>query len=462
MEVSWAVMVLWRRRWVRMAAVVMAAGLGAGACAGDGGRNADAAVSATVHDGPALALTDAITVDSGKVHAPTLAWDPVTKKLYAAWVRDSATPGPYGGQLGIPYVASSSDGGKTWSNPVRVTTDEAANAQSPQVLTVTKAGALIDVWANYRADPAISTGGEYRMEVARSVDGGGSFTLSSPGDGGIQQVSRPNVTTTPDGRVWLAWLDGRPVDQTGDYLFNVSLQESDDDAKSFTPSWVVKGNACQCCRPALAQRPGDPNTLALIWRDVAFAPGTQNHPMQMDGMDPNGKNDPGKVYAKTDDRRIKIAVSHDGGHDFGTATSVNDFDWYLQACPTIGPSIFYDSTGRRMGVAWFNGSPEHTGVYYAESTDGGTTFSAPAKLTDDIVAEGFDLVAGFDTGGNAWVGWGAAGEHLQLAEITQSGQLRKTEKIPGERIGMTVSDTGPVLSYADPDRGTLVARHVTP
>lgn len=462
MEVSWAVMVLWRRRWVRMAAVVMAAGLGAGACAGDGGRNADAAVSATVHDGPALALTDAITVDSGKVHAPTLAWDPVTKKLYAAWVRDSATPGPYGGQLGIPYVASSSDGGKTWSNPVRVTTGEAANAQSPQVLTVTKAGALIDVWANYRADPAISTGGEYRMEVARSVDGGGSFTLSSPGDGGIQQVSRPNVTTTPDGRVWLAWLDGRPVDQTGDYLFNVSLQESDDDAKSFTPSWVVKGNACQCCRPALAQRPGDPNTLALIWRDVAFAPGTQNHPMQMDGMDPNGKNDPGKVYAKTDDRRIKIAVSHDGGHDFGTATSVNDFDWYLQACPTIGPSIFYDSTGRRMGVAWFNGSPEHTGVYYAESTDGGTTFSAPAKLTDDIVAEGFDLVAGFDTGGNAWVGWGAAGEHLQLAEITQSGQLRKTEKIPGERIGMTVSDTGPVLSYADPDRGTLVARHVTP
>ncbi len=456
-----AVMLTWRRRWVRMAAVVVAAGLGAGACAGSGGPTAGTAPSGEVHDGPVLGLTDVVTVDSGKAHTPTLAWDPGSKKIYAAWVRDSATPGPYGGQLGIPYVASSTDGGKTWSIPVRVTTNEAANAQSPQVLTVTKAGTLVDVWANYRADPAIPTGGEYEMEVARSVDGGASFALSSPGDGGIQQVSRPNVTTTADGRIWLAWLDGRPVDQTGDYLFNVALQESTDDGKSFTPSWVVKGNACQCCRPALAQPPGDPNTLAVIWRDVMFKPGTQNHPMQMDGMDPNGTNDPGKVYAKTDDRRIQIAVSHDGGHDFGAATSVHDFDWYLQACPTIGPSIFYDPTGRRMGVAWFNGAPEHTGVYYAESTDGGASFSAPTKLTGDIVAEGFDLVAGFDPSGNAWVGWGAAGDHLQLATINPSGEMRKTEQIPGERIAMTLTDTGPVLSYADTDHGTLVTRHVT-
>jgi hypothetical protein len=326
---------------------------------------------------------------------------------------------------------------------------------------VTKTGAVVDVWANFRADPTIPTGGEYQIQVARSADEGAHFTLSSPGDGGIQQVSRPNVTTTPDGRVWLAWLDGRPVDQTGDYLFNVALQESRDDAKSFTPSWTVKGNACQCCRPALAQPATDPNTLAMIWRDVSFKPGTENHPMQMDGMDANGKDHPGQVYAKTDDRRIKIAVSHDGGHDFGAATSVNDFDWYLQACPTIGPSIFYDAGGKRMGVAWFNGSPQHTGVYYAESTDGGSTFSAPAKLTDDIVGEGYDLVANFDPQGNAWVGWAAAGEHLQLARISPSGEVRRTEKIPGERIGMTFTDSGPVLSYADSTHGTLVSRHVS-
>jgi hypothetical protein len=449
-------------QWIRVAIVITAVGLGSGACAGSGDRGgAAAALRGGVHEGPVLGLADVVTVDSGKVHAPSLAWDPGSKRLYAGWVRDSATPGPYGGQLGVPYVASSADGGRTWSTPVRVSESEAVNAQSPQVLTVTKAGTLVDVWANYRADASIPTGGEFRMEVARSTDAGASFAVSSPSDGGIQQVSRPNVISTPDGRVWLAWLDGRPVDQTGDYLFNVALQESRDDAKSFTLSWVVKGNACQCCRPALAQPAGDPNTMAVVWRDVAQKPGTENHPMQMDGMDANGQNHPGVVYAKTDDRRIKIAISHDGGHDFGAATSVGDFDWYLQACPTIGPSIFYDGGGKRMGVAWFNGSPQHTGVYYAESADGGSTFTAPVKLTDDIVGEGYDLVANFDRDGNAWVGWAAAGAHLQLARISPSGEVRKTASIPGERIGMIITDTGLVLSYADPDRGTVVARRVT-
>jgi hypothetical protein len=453
-----------RWRWVRgvaMVAAVTVVGWGSCACAGSGDRREGAALRGVVHNGAALGLADAVTVDSGAVHAPTLAWDPGSKRLYAAWVRDSAMSGPYGGQLGVPYVASSADGGRSWSTPVRVTDSDTANVQSPQVLTVTKAGTLVDVWANYRADASVPTGGEFRMEVARSADAGASFALSSPNDGGIQQVSRPNVTSTPDGRVWLAWLDGRPVDQIGDYLFNVAVQESRDDAKSFTPSWVVKGNACQCCRPALAQPAGEPNTMALVWRDVVQKPGTENHPMQMDGMDSNGTNHPSMVYAKTDDRRIKVAISHDGGHDFGAATLVGDFDWYLQACPTIGPSIFYDSTGKRMGVAWFNGSPQHTGVYYAESTDGGSTFTAPIKLTDDIVGEGYDLVANFDHDGNAWVGWAAAGADLQLARVSPSGEVRKTDKIPGERIGMIITGTGPVLSYADPDHGTVVVRRVT-
>lgn len=114
-----------------------------------------------------------------------------------------------------------------------------------------------------------------------------------------------------------------------------------------------------------------------------------------------------------------------------------------------------------MGVTWFNGSPQHTGVYCAQSADGGSTFTAPVKLTDDIVGEGYDLVANFDHGGNAWVGWAAAGAHVQLARITPSREVRTTGKIPGERIGMIITDTGPVLSYADPEHETVVARRVT-
>lgn len=76
-------MLTWRRRCVRIAAVVVAAGLGAGACAGGGDRNADAAVSATVHDGPALALTDAVTVGAtaSRVLEITSLWNSAVQHL---------------------------------------------------------------------------------------------------------------------------------------------------------------------------------------------------------------------------------------------------------------------------------------------------------------------------------------------------------------------------------------------
>ncbi|HKS52390.1 MAG TPA: hypothetical protein VJS67_11030 [Pseudonocardiaceae bacterium] len=72
---------------------------------------------------------------------------------------------------------------------MRVSESEAVNAQSPQVLTVTKAATLVDVWANYRADGSIPTGGEFRMEVARSTDAGASFAVSSAGNGPSSSVA---------------------------------------------------------------------------------------------------------------------------------------------------------------------------------------------------------------------------------------------------------------------------------
>ncbi|MGH3515283.1 MAG: hypothetical protein ACRDRB_23910 [Pseudonocardiaceae bacterium] len=74
-----AVMLTWRRRCVRIATVVVAAGLGAGG----GDRNADAAVSATVHDGPALALTDAVTVGAtaSRVLEITSLWNSAVQHL---------------------------------------------------------------------------------------------------------------------------------------------------------------------------------------------------------------------------------------------------------------------------------------------------------------------------------------------------------------------------------------------
>jgi hypothetical protein len=424
-------------------------------------KSADAGKVPTLSgkSGAELLLGDEVSVDTGKVHAPALAWDSTHKTLYAAWTRDSTVPGPWGSTLGTPYVASSTDGGKTFSRPVAVSSSPDVATQSPQALVVTKAGTLVDVWAHY-APNAKTPYGEFNMESARSTDGGKTFTVQSPHDGKIQQVSRPNVTATPDGRVWLTWLDGRPFDRDGDFNYDVRLAYSQDDGSTFTPSWVVKGSACNCCRAQLVQSPTNPATMALSWRDDLQKPGTENHAMQMDGLDAAGKTVKNKVWPKTDTRTIKVAVSTDGGHDFGAATSVNDFPWHIQACPTIGPSVFYDKDGKTLGVTWFTGAQGHVGVYFARSEDGGKTYSQPVQLSTDLVGEGYDFPpAWFDSKGNAWVAWALADSHVQVARISPGGEVSKTPVINGERVGLSATDGDPVVSYAND--GKLVVRSVT-
>jgi hypothetical protein len=54
-------------------------------------------------------------------------------------------------------------------------------------------------------------------------------------------------------------------------------------------------------------------------------------------------------------------------------------DWLFDGCPHAGPSLALDAQDR-LHVAWWTGKPGGAGVYYARSSDAGTTFSAPVPL----------------------------------------------------------------------------------
>jgi hypothetical protein len=388
-----------------------------------------------------------VQVETGKISAPALARDARSGRLYASWVRASRVPGPFGGNLGDPFLASSADGGRTWS-PARQL-DTHGDVQSPQVLAVDKQGDVFDAWAAYRANKATPFG-EFNYRLARSQDGS-TFAVDNVTDGGIQQVSRPNLYAAPSGRVWAAWLDGRPIDRKStDPLYTVNIAVSRDRGQRFTPGWPIKGNACNCCRPALAERPGHPNTVAAIWRDVVQQPGTEDHNMQMDHMNPNGSANPHLVYPKTDVRNIKIAISTDGGHDFGSTVAVGDFGWRIQACPTIGPAVWWNHDGRKLRVAFFTGATGHQGVYFAESADAGKHFSAPFKLTGDIVGEGYDLAVASGPGDSSYVGWATPDKHVQAARVDSDGTVHTTPKLEGDRVALTTAGRGALLSYATP------------
>jgi hypothetical protein len=409
-----------------------------------------------LHDGSKLVPAAPVIVEAGDVSTPAMTTDPHSGRVYLAWARQSAAAGPFGGHLGTPVLASSTDGGRSFG-PATVV-QAAGDVQAPQVLAVTPRGTLLDAWASFRPNPSTPFG-EFLYRLGRSTDLGATFTVAGISDGGIQSVSRPNLMVDAQGQAWASWLDGRPVDRTStDPLYNVALAESRDDGASFTPSWVVKGNACNCCRPALAQRPGHPDTIALIWRDVFQQPGTENHGMEMDGMNPDGSSAPGRVYPRTDVRNVKVAVSNDGGHDFGTSMAVGDFGWRIQACPTIGPSVWYSHDGSRLRAAWFTGATDHVGVYFVESPDGGLHFSRPLRLTADIVGEGYDLATAAGPHDSSYIAWGTPDRHVQVARIDADGTVHRSELLQGDRVAITGVADGALVSYVDGTR--LVVRHV--
>ncbi|HEX3736569.1 MAG TPA: sialidase family protein [Solirubrobacterales bacterium] len=398
-----------------------------------------------------LTLSAPTTVASGKLAEVSTAVDRHSGRLYVTWSTALGKQIPAGwGPAGNVYVAWSDDGGKTFSPPVRVGSAAGEDfSGSPVNIGVTPKGTVVMDWENNTADPSIPAGGQFAIRVARSTDRGRTWTVSTqPPDGGKQLVSRPNLYVSPSGQVWLDWLDGRPVDRKiPEPLYDVDLSLSRDEGRTFSYSWVAKSQSCQCCRPALAQGPH--GLLALAWRNVVQAPGSEGHAeMDMSDMSDMSAAEMKAMPATADIRDIKVATSADGGREWGVGVEPHDDHWKIDGCPIIGPSLFYTPDGKELVVSWFTGATGRIGVWTASSEDNGKTWSAPTRLTSSVVATGADIVGMAGSDGGHWTAW-ATPRAVQAARIEPGGDLAETKPLPGVAAGVA-----PAL--AETSRGTLL------
>jgi hypothetical protein len=123
------------------------------------------------------------------------------------------------------------------------------------------------------------------------------------------------------------------------------------------------------------------------------------------------------VYAGSQ-RDIAFTMSRDGGRTFTAPVRVSDDGWHLDGCPENGPALALDAA-RRVHVVWpappdgKNGTP--LGLFYATSNDG-KTFTARAQLpTHGPAAHGQVIV---DGDGSAIVAWDETingARHIALA-----------------------------------------------
>ncbi|MGZ3159403.1 MAG: exo-alpha-sialidase [Burkholderiaceae bacterium] len=270
-------------------------------------------------------------------------------------------------------VDYSDDDGKTFSMPVTVNANQesiGAEGDSRPKIAIGKKGELFISWTRALDKPY---SGDIRF--ARSVDGGKTFSEPITINDNREVISHrfDSLAVGGDGRVYLVWLDKRdlsiakkkhePYDGSALYY-----AVSEDGGATFPMNKKIADHSCDCCRIALAvPTTGAP---AIFWRHV-YPGNVRDH-----------------AFTRLDGSNEVRRVSHDG--------------WKIEACPHHGPAL----SVARDGVyhfAWFDNAPQANGLFYAHSTDGGKTFSAPLTFGNNDRQPGHaDMLS---LGSEVWLTW---------------------------------------------------------
>ena len=257
------------------------------------------------------------------------------------------------------YAASSPDNGKTFSAPTIVAAipdgmiDSHGDAR-PKIVPLNGGGLLV----SYTTRPDKQMIGT--IFTARSTDGGKTFSAPQPmlTEGGQRFET---FVVNRKGRIFAGWLDKTHAQKAKaegkEFLGSgVAFAVSDDGGQTFKGKSLLMDHACECCRMSAAlDRDGQP---VFVWRQV-FDGSIRDH------------------YA--------AKLSADGATLAGGR--VSDDQWQINSCPHHGPGMTIDANGA-WHVVWFTKGKTRQGLFYAQSRDGGKTFSAPEKFGDDERAPG--------------------------------------------------------------------------
>jgi len=235
---------------------------------------------------------------------------------------------PISGNL---FYVRSTDGGATFSTPVRVNSQDGSAVASGTIrggqLALGRGGRVHVVWNGSDAAlpkaPATPSSGRpgFPLLYSRSNPQGTAF---EPQRGLIHHSydldGGGSIAATPDGRVYAAWhaspLDGPP----GEEHRRVWIARSHDDGASFADdetAWKEPTGTCGCCGMRMLASP--PHALVMLYRSASTPT----------------------------DRDVFVLASTDGGDSFrGSRVQA----WHIGSCPMT--SMALASAGDRLYGAW--------------------------------------------------------------------------------------------------------------
>ena len=289
-------------------------------------------------------------------------------------------------------MQASFDGSDSFEEPVRVndpSTPVSSHGESQPQLRVRSMREFYVLWQS-------EAGGSGKLLLARSVDWGKTFSKPVAVDrASSASQSFFNMSVSPQGHVYVAWLDGRDRAQTGGS--SVYVARSTDRGATFEKSVRAGTDVCPCCRTSISFSGDD--SVHVSWRDLF----------------------------ENNVRDMVVATSSDGGQTWGEPRRVAEDNWSINGCPHSGASL--STLGDRLFVSWRTVREGKSEVFLAYSDDGGRTFSGRQSLSGDLLDPNHPTL--FETGDKIAVvfqardpeknaGWSKVAAYVR--EIDKSGK----------------------------------------
>ncbi len=198
-----------------------------------------------------------------------------------------------------------------------------------------------------------------------------------------------------DGRILVAWLDGRARSAGGAMQLRSrihTIPTTDTPVPpSLSPDILLDPRVCDCCPLALTAFPD--GSALLAFRDRSDEEVRDIHVARFD---------------PTDGWRSSKLLHAD--------------DWRIAGCPVNGPAL--DSLGPHVATAWFTAAGSRAAVLSSASTDAGARFTQPARL-HAATPLGRAAVALFDDGSRlvSWIETDGAAGHIGHRRVAANGIL---------------------------------------
>ena len=307
------------------------------------------------------------------------------------------------------FVATSRDGGTSFGAPVQVNRvpgeARVSGEEPPRVVLVPRPGSTPDIVVVWTA----KAGANWKLLSARSTDGGTSFSTSRavPGSEGDGARGWQSVAVDAKGRVLVLWLDHRDLvkaDSAHKHTMSATAapmtMPKGDPTERAALSQLFFSSLDNTTAPSTATANANATATAVrITRSVCYCCKTT--------LAASGNS----VYAvwrhvyPGSQRDIAFSKSSDGGRTFAAPQRVSDDHWQIDGCPDNGPALAID-TQRRAHVVWPTPADGKDmaalALFYAVSRDG-APFSARTRIPTRGAASHPQVVITAD--GSALVAW---------------------------------------------------------